>query len=311
MDILFTKPTKQINDPEDMESFKESIAYARILDLINKLSSVVTLKECPSSSTDPSTERLLWVLDQLSILVDQIPPATGPRRFGNISFRTWHKELKQKGSDLVTHVLGENSYSPNNSPLIELEAYFQGAFGSKQRLDYGTGHELNFLVFIGGLLYIEVLDPKGTDILLIFERYFQLCRKLIITYNLEPAGSHGVWGLDDHFHLPYILGSAQIVDISRPDYPTPEIPPKAVLDKKLMNEKSHTNLYFSAINFIYQVKKGPFFEHSPILFDVTAVPTWHKIHRGMIKMYAAEVLGKFPVVQHFEFGTALFPWIPK
>jgi serine/threonine-protein phosphatase 2A activator len=64
------------------------------------------------------------------------------------------------------------------------------------------------------------------------------------------------------------------------------------------------NMYFSAIGFIYDVKRGPFWEHSPILFDISGVTAgWAKINKGMIKMYNAEVLSKFPVVQHFPFGS--------
>jgi len=64
------------------------------------------------------------------------------------------------------------------------------------------------------------------------------------------------------------------------------------------------NMYFSAIGFIYDVKKGPFWEHSNILYDVSGVKAgWAKINKGMIKMYNAEVLSKFPVVQHFPFGS--------
>lgn len=67
-------------------------------------------------------------------------------------------------------------------------------------------------------------------------------------------------------------------------------------------------MYFSAIQFIYDVKKGPFWEHSPVLYDISGIKDgWGKINKGMLKMYAAEVLGKFPVVQHFPFGS-LFRW---
>jgi len=66
-------------------------------------------------------------------------------------------------------------------------------------------------------------------------------------------------------------------------------------------------LYFKAIQFIYEMKSGTFGEHSPILRSITSVPTWQKINQGMFKMYDAEVLGKFPVVQHLKFGS-LFPF---
>jgi serine/threonine-protein phosphatase 2A activator len=54
------------------------------------------------------------------------------------------------------------------------------------------------------------------------------------------------------------------------------------------------------------MKKGPFYEHSPTLYDISGVPYWAKINKGMIKMYKVEVLGKFPVIQHFPIGNVFF-----
>lgn len=146
-------------------------------------------------------------------------------------------------------------------------------------------------------------------------RYLELTRKLIATYTLEPAGSHGVWGLDDHSFVPYIFGSAQLTRPIAEGEPMPmegsvkgAPKPSDVTKADAVEDHRRNNMYFSAIGFIYDVKKGPFWEHSPMLFDISGIRDgWGKINKGMIKMYQAEVLSKFPVVQHFPFGS-LFSW---
>lgn len=65
-------------------------------------------------------------------------------------------------------------------------------------------------------------------------------------------------------------------------------------------------MYFGCIKFIKQVKKGvPFGESSPMLNDISAVPSWEKVSQGLVKMYLAEVIGKHPVIKHLKFGSIL------
>lgn len=42
-------------------------------------------------------------------------------------------------------------------------------------------------------------------------RYLEVMRKLQKTYRMEPAGSQGVWGLDDFQFMPFIWGSSQLI----------------------------------------------------------------------------------------------------
>jgi serine/threonine-protein phosphatase 2A activator len=47
-----------------------------------------------------------------------------------------------------------------------------------------------------------------------------------------------------------------------------------------VEEQRKKNMYFGAIGFIYDAKKGPFWEHSPTLYDISGVRAgWGKINK--------------------------------
>lgn len=83
------------------------------------------------------------------------------------------------------------------------------SFGNKQRIDYGTGHEFQFFLYLFSLYKLGIYtekDYEGIVRLAFYKylniynnyRYIDFARKVQMTYMLEPAGSHGVWGLDDY-----------------------------------------------------------------------------------------------------------------
>ncbi|KAI0839776.1 Phosphotyrosyl phosphatase activator [Hypoxylon sp. FL0890] len=341
----FIKPVKQINDGPDVAKFLSSKAYRDIGIFVMQLNRAM----CPRRSigddgkdkiqtfqigseyeTQPvlSVRRLQEMLARIESYIDEAPPDQGPRRFGNISFRKWYQLLEQRVTDLLEEFIPDSvlNFGPGGerdvTAMDELTAYLLGGFGSAQRLDYGTGHELSFLAFLGGLWKLGAFkdgkpggDIERNIVLGVFEPYLRVVRRLILTYTLEPAGSHGVWGLDDHSFQPYIYGSAQLSRAITDSEPMPtegslfRAPkPAQVVKTEYVEQERKKNMYFSAIGFINDVKKGPFWEHSPILFDISGIKDgWGKINKGMIKMFNAEVLSKFPVVQHFPFGS-LFSW---
>lgn len=56
--------------------------------------------------------------------------------------------------------------------------------------------------------------------------------------------------------------------------------PADIVKKNIVDRERKVNMYFSAVGFINDVKTGPFWEHSPMLFDISGVPAgWGKINK--------------------------------
>lgn len=107
----------------------------------------------------------------------------------------------------------------------EASGYLEDSFGNMQRVDYGTGHETTFFAFLcrssfhfssEGSLYKTLIikrEELPALILVAFPAYLKVVRHLQTVYWLEPAGSHGVWCLDDYQLLPFLFGSAQLIGL--------------------------------------------------------------------------------------------------
>ena len=62
--------------------------------------------------------------------------------------------------------------------------------------------------------------------------------------------------------------------------------PKVIHDESILETLHSEFMYLHCIRFIKKIKTGgKFFETSPILNDISAVPNWGKVSSGLVKMF--------------------------
>ncbi|KAH9955346.1 Phosphotyrosyl phosphatase activator [Russula dissimulans] len=288
---------KAIISKEQLVAFKTSKVYARITSYVDTLNNaVVGLKLSDGGEQSQGVAALIEVLDRVEVLAKETPPVdNAASRFGNPAFKTFYDKVQQ-GAPQLHELL---RVQPPDA-VAEISGYFCESWGNRTRIDYGSGMELNFICWLICLEQLGVVRESDHAALVVrvFWRYIQVMRTVQSTYWLEPAGSHGVWGLDDYHFLPFLFGSAQLRGHKH-------LRPKSIHDNEILDEFSKDYMYFACIKFINSIKTASLRWHSPMLDDISAVKTWDKVNQGMIKMYHAEVLGKLPVMQHFLFGSIL------
>ena len=129
------------------------------------------------------------------------PVSDQPQRFGNAAYRSWFEKMSNESASMCEKILPEEL----KAAAVELSAYWSDSFGNKSRIDYGTGHEMNFFVFLFCVEKAYQLhksaksnsegeqtkpedDVLGAMITIVFTAYMDLVRKLQLTYRMEPAG---------------------------------------------------------------------------------------------------------------------------
>ncbi|KAJ9099276.1 hypothetical protein QFC21_004157 [Naganishia friedmannii] len=282
---------QRIRTEEDVHLWKRSSGYQAFVAWIQKRAQRIVGKEivqgdAAKQGCSDRIRKILLLLNTMEQWSDEVELYPGTQRFGNRAFRKYITLMEER---LPTSLPTPPEITARILPLL-LQSH---AFGHPVRLDYGSGHELSFvlslfvMVQMGYIGHLREGSEEAGDreaeeddlVLRVFPRYLSLVTGLQKKYRLEPAGSHGVWGLDDFCFLPYLWGSAQLLG-------TDITPPEALEQARAAAKDPNVT-----VTDLWTI--------SPLLNSLsTTMPNFRKIHKGLLKMYEEEVLGKRVVVQH-------------
>ena len=297
-DYRFVIPSTLVKSAEMIKTWEKSDSYFEYLGFILAIGDSVKGRKIKENiDVSDKSQKVLDLLSTLKQYINDCSPIEMKTRYGNPAYRDWYEKLESSADELLENVVGDEI--KRKGGVAELIPYLLDSFGNKTRIDYGTGHEMAFVMLLCALFKIGVLteSDKVAVGLKVFSLYMDLVRELQTVYRMEPAGSMGVWNLDDYQFVSFIWGAAQLsTDKER-------IKPKSISDPDMAEMLSKDNHFFACLSYINKVKTGPFHEHSNQLWNISGVPLWSKVYTGLVKMYRAEVLCKFPVIQHVQFGS--------
>lgn len=95
------------------------------------------------------------MLDKVREVVDEFPPEETKSRFGNRSFKEFYDRVGELAGEWGEGVLRGCEaggllvgLEDREKVVREVMGYFCESWGNRTRIDYGSGHELNFICWM-------------------------------------------------------------------------------------------------------------------------------------------------------------------
>ncbi|KAG6531407.1 hypothetical protein ZIOFF_005213 [Zingiber officinale] len=245
----FHVPWRRISSPDDIRRFDASTSGRHFLGFIAALSHSVCGRKLSDPVPSPLSDTVVGLLSLLQTLTRWI----------------------------------DDQYDELRPAADELLPYLLDSFGNVYRIDYGNAHENNFAAFLYCLARLGLIKEEDYPalVLRVFSTYLDVMRRLQIIYNLKPDGGHGVLAIDDYHFLPFIFGSAQLIDHKY-------MKPNSIHNDDILDYFSNDYMYLACVAFVNKVKKGVFAEHSFMLDGFSEAASWKKVNIGMLRLYKGE-----------------------
>jgi len=127
--------------------FLASDTYTLLLAFIFSLTESVQdtkISDIQRDNLSPLVTSISKILDEVEDRVRSCPPEDqAGSRFGNPVFRVFVDKIAEASDGWQARLGIEDAGAREESGT-----YFQHAFGNRTRIDYGSGHELNFVVWL-------------------------------------------------------------------------------------------------------------------------------------------------------------------
>lgn len=284
-------PLKDCMPPNYEFDFTKTPAYSALIGFMKDINtSIIQNKERTKN------EKFHRILDAINEKINQTECIDGDHRFANIAATIIHEFLEK--INLRKYFHDENCTETreiSDNDIISLRTYLMESFGNKIRLDYGTGHEINFLAFLYVARCCEILSIS--DVPDLFQKYFIVVRNFIYKYNIEPAGTLGCFAVDDYSYFPFFLGSAEL---SAKKYS------EITIQQLLRNDKYKHFMYREVIDFCieHKTRGDPYGStiiiHPPMLQSFCEMP-WIEVNKVMLEFIDKKVFRRYVAIQHFRY----------
>ena len=141
------------------------------------------------------------MIQQLVQFLTQVSEICHEHRSPSSTSSTNHKQegefvsFRSKLTSLITSFHSSLIPTLPTASLAELNFHLTRSFGSVSRLDYGTSHELSFILYLLILRLTSSLTPLDSKhtVTEVLNKYWQVSELVRKTFGLEEAGKRGVW----------------------------------------------------------------------------------------------------------------------
>eukprot|EP00658_Telonema_sp_P-2_P003038 TRINITY_DN11119_c0_g3_i4.p1 TRINITY_DN11119_c0_g3~~TRINITY_DN11119_c0_g3_i4.p1 ORF type:complete len:164 (+),score=49.67 TRINITY_DN11119_c0_g3_i4:222-713(+) len=150
-----------------MDQWQKSSTHADLCNFLLAISDAVA--DTKISADFPRSEAVCAIVTMLKALgdmVNEFPPIQQSMRFGNKAFASWHAKLQEEAAGLLAEMLPKDPAV--QEAVVELVPYLLDSFGNATRIDYGTGHEANFMAFLLCLQKLGVIGEADMTALGLF-----------------------------------------------------------------------------------------------------------------------------------------------